>query len=93
MRKRGRYCLVVDRSVTAAGARLLYRRVTTPSQRLDAISEARPRLSSFSSENSGVRTELYATCLEAITRHRARLGPVGSGARRSARPRSHLITV
>ena len=55
--KKGSLLSIVDRSVTAAGARLLYRRITTPSQRLDTISE-RASAVQFFSENSGVRTEL-----------------------------------
>ena len=55
--KSGSLLSVVDRSVTAAGARLLYRRVTTPSQRLDAIDE-RASSVQFFCENSGVRSAL-----------------------------------
>ena len=55
--KSGSLLSVVDRSVTAAGARLLYRRVTTPSQRLDAIDE-RASTVQFFCENSGVRSAL-----------------------------------
>ncbi|MDT2078177.1 MAG: DNA mismatch repair protein MutS, partial [Planktomarina sp.] len=55
--KKGSLLSIVDRSVTAAGARLLYRRITTPSQRLDTINE-RASAVQFFSENSGVRTEL-----------------------------------
>ena len=51
-RKRGSLLSVVDRSVTGAGARLLYRRITAPSQRLGYHRE--PRLScSVFCENSG----------------------------------------
>ena len=55
--KSGSLLSVVDRSVTAAGARLLYHRVTTPSQRLDAIDE-RASSVQFFCENSGVRSAL-----------------------------------
>ncbi|WP_347828839.1 DNA mismatch repair protein MutS [uncultured Planktomarina sp.] len=55
--KSGSLLSVVDRSVTAAGARLLYRRVTTPSQRLGAIDE-RASSVQFFCENSGVRSAL-----------------------------------
>ena len=55
--KSGSLLSVVDRSVTAAGARLLYRRVTTPSQRLDAI-DKRASSVQFFCENSGVRSAL-----------------------------------
>ena len=55
--KSGSLLSVVDRSVTAAGARLLYRRVTTPSQRLDVIDE-RASSVQFFCENSGVRSAL-----------------------------------
>ena len=55
--KSGSLLSVVDRSVTAAGARLLYRRVTTPSQRLDVIDE-RTSSVQFFCENSGVRSAL-----------------------------------
>ena len=55
--KSGSLLSVVDRSVTAAGARLLYRRVTTPSQRLDTIDE-RASSVQFFCENSGVRSAL-----------------------------------
>lgn len=55
--KSGSLLSVVDHSVTAAGARLLYRRVTTPSQRLDAIDE-RASSVQFFCENSGVRSAL-----------------------------------
>ena len=55
--KSGSLLSVVDRSVTAAGARLLYRRVTTPSQRLDAIDE-RASSVQFFCENSGMRSAL-----------------------------------
>ena len=55
--KSGSLLSVVDRSVTAAGARLLYRRVTTPSQRLDAIDE-RASTVQFFCENSGMRSAL-----------------------------------
>ena len=55
--KSGSLLSVVDRSVTAAGARLLYRRVTTPSQRLDALDE-RASSVQFFCENSGVRSAL-----------------------------------
>ena len=55
--KSGSLLSVVDRSVTAAGARLLYHRVTTPSQRLDAIDE-RASSVQFFCENSGMRSAL-----------------------------------
>ena len=55
--KSGSLLSVVDRSVTAAGARLLYRRVTTPSQRLDVIDE-RTSSVQFFCENSGMRSAL-----------------------------------
>ena len=55
--KSGSLLSVVDRSVTAAGARLLYRRVTTPSQRLDTIDE-RAASVQFLCEKSGVRAAL-----------------------------------
>ena len=55
--KSGSLLSVVDRSVTAAGARLLYRRVTTPSQRLGAIDE-RASSVQFFCENSGLRSVL-----------------------------------
>ena len=55
--KSGSLLSVVDRSVTAAGARLLYHRVTTPPQRLDAIDE-RASSVQFFCENSGVRSAL-----------------------------------
>ena len=55
--KSGSLLSVVDRSVTAAGARLLYRRVTTPSQRLGVIDE-RASSVQFFCENSGVRSAL-----------------------------------
>ena len=55
--KSGSLLSVVDRSVTAAGARLLYRRVTTPSQRLDAIDE-RASSVQFFCENSGAHSAL-----------------------------------
>ena len=55
--KNGSLLFVVDRTVTAAGARLLYRRITTPSQRLDAINE-RASSVQFFCENSGVRSAL-----------------------------------
>jgi DNA mismatch repair protein MutS len=45
---------VVDRSVTAAGARLLTRRITTPSQRLATIEE-RASAVAFFGEQSGLR--------------------------------------
>ena len=55
--KNGSLLSVVDRTVTAAGARLLYRRITTPSQRLDTIDE-RASSVQFFCENSGVRLAL-----------------------------------
>ena len=55
--KSGSLLSVVDRSVTAAGARLLYHRVTTPSQRLDAIDE-RASSVQFFCENSGAHSAL-----------------------------------
>ena len=55
--KSGSLLSVVDRSVTAAGARLLYRRVTTPSQRLDVIDE-RTSSVQFFCENSEMRSAL-----------------------------------
>ena len=55
--KSGSLLSVVDRSVTAAGARLLYHRVTTPSQRLGAIDE-RASSVQFFCENSGLRSVL-----------------------------------
>jgi DNA mismatch repair protein MutS len=55
--KNGSLIFVVDRTVTAAGARLLYSRITTPSQRLDTINE-RASTVQFFCENSGVRSTL-----------------------------------
>ena len=45
---------VVDRSVTAAGARLLFRRITTPSQRLATIEERASAVAFFCGQ-SGLR--------------------------------------
>ena len=58
--KKGSVLSVVDRSVTAAGARLLYHRVTTPSQKLGII-EARASAVQFFCENSSVRKAIRNT--------------------------------
>ena len=48
---------VVDNTITAAGARLLYQRITTPSQHIKTISD-RAETVQFFCENSVMRTEL-----------------------------------
>ena len=48
---------VVDNTITAAGARLLYHRITTPSQHIKTISD-RAETVQFFCENSDKRTEL-----------------------------------
>ena len=55
--KRGSVISVVDQSVTAPGARLLYRRITTPSQRLSVI-ETRASVVQFFSENGSLRKDI-----------------------------------
>jgi DNA mismatch repair protein MutS len=52
--KSGSLLSVVDRSVTAAGARLLFRRITTPSQRLATIEERASAVAFFCGQ-SGLR--------------------------------------
>ena len=58
--KKGSVLSVIDQSVTAAGARLLHRRVTNPSQKLDVIN-SRASAVQFFCENSGLREALRAT--------------------------------
>ena len=53
----GSLLFAVDRTVTGAGARLLYQRITTPSQRIDLISE-RANAIQFFCEESGTRTAI-----------------------------------
>lgn len=53
----GSLLFAVDRSVTGAGARLLYQRITTPSQRIDLISE-RANAVQFFCEERGTRTAI-----------------------------------
>ena len=53
----GSLLFAVDRTVTGAGARLLYHRITTPSQRIDLISE-RANAVQFFCEDSGTRTAI-----------------------------------
>ncbi|MDA9100936.1 DNA mismatch repair protein MutS, partial [Planktomarina sp.] len=53
----GSLLFAVDRTVTGAGARLLYQRITTPSQRIDLISE-RANAVQFFCEESGTRTAI-----------------------------------
>jgi DNA mismatch repair protein MutS len=55
--KSGSLLSVVDRSVTAAGARLLFRRITTPSQRLATIEERASAVAFFCGQ-SGLRDEV-----------------------------------
>ena len=53
----GSLLFAVDRTVTGAGARLLYQRITTPSQRIDLISE-RANAVQFFCEEIGTRTAI-----------------------------------
>ena len=53
----GSLLFAVDRTVTGAGARLLYQRITTPSQRIDLISE-RANAVQFFCEKRGTRTAI-----------------------------------
>ena len=58
--KKGSLLSVVDRTITGAGARLLYRRITAPSQNLGII-ESRASAVQFFCENSGLRLSVRST--------------------------------
>ena len=58
--KKGSLLSVVDRTITGAGARLLYHRITTPSQNLEII-EGRASAVQFFCENSGLRLSVRST--------------------------------
>ena len=55
--QKGSLLFAVDRSITGAGARLLYHRITTPSQRIGLISD-RAEAVQFFCENSDTRLEI-----------------------------------